>query len=459
MGPRQEVPLVRIGEHQEPSQNAPPYRYGPAVEARQPLENQHLVRRRNNYKQREALPGFENFLSHASWKENSKQPLMTWSIDHKLKLYIGEGSGQLSSPYSIGSQEFTSLCQTLQFSPRFLNKLAAKASTFEHRFVFREEHIPTHLEIAMSIYEIDGFYCLLRYDLKDRSVNCMLFLKTMDYIKDKPLQISTVVAWLEKNHDILQQYPLLVLNVILELIQFRAQEFVRWRLILNNLESRLGVTKDGKTLISIGYEEMDLDFTLLSADIAGASKKVADTELSASTIVEHARSLQRIMSICETCDKSWALEISEQHEEIQSTIVRGELFLKHLKMTHDVLQNLTAVLFNRINKQDTDSMKTIAVVTLVFLPATFVSAVFSTGIFNFHAGEEAGHERTISKYGWVYLLACLLSTSLTLGFWICWYRWGRLWLEHLKFSRIQYSGKLKPVTGNITARDVSFRGW
>jgi Mg2+ and Co2+ transporter CorA len=44
-------------------------------------------------------------------------------------------------------------------------------------------------------------------------------------------------------------------------------------------------------------------------------------------------------------------------------------------MSQDVLQSLTAVLYNRINKQDADSMKTIAVVTLVFLPATFVSAV------------------------------------------------------------------------------------
>jgi len=264
---------------------------------------------------------------------------------------------------------------------------------------------------------------------------------------------------LEKNREILQQYPILVLNDVLRVIQFRAQEYVKWRLVLNNLESRLGVTKDGQTLASIGYEDMDHDFALLNADIAGALKKVADTELSMSTIIEHARSLQRLISICEGCENQSQQTISEQYEELQSTIIRGELFLKHLKMTHDVLQNLTAVLFNRINKQDTDSMKTIAVVTLIFLPATFVSAVFSTGIFNFHAAEKAGQERTISKYGWVYLLACLLSTSLTLGFWICWYRWGRLWLEKMKFSRVQSSSKGGRMVGDISARDVSFGGW
>jgi hypothetical protein len=115
-----------------------------------------------------------------------------------------------------------------------------------------------------------------------------------------------------------------------------------------------------------------------------------------------------------------------------------------MKMAHQMLQSLSAVLYNRINKQDTDSMKTIAVVTLVFLPATFVSAIFSTGIFNFHASDPPDHPRTVSKYGWVYLLVCLLSTSLTIISWICWYRWGRVWLEKLKFSRIQSEVKVNP---------------
>jgi Mg2+ and Co2+ transporter CorA len=78
-----------------------------------------------------------------------------------------------------------------------------------------------------------------------------------------------------------------------------------------------------------------------------------------------------------------------------------------MNMARDVLHSLSAVLYNRISKQDTDSMKTIAVVTLVFLPATFFPAIFSTGIFNFHASESLDQPRTVSKYGWVYLLvAC-----------------------------------------------------
>jgi hypothetical protein len=241
----------------------------------------------------------------------------------------------------------------------------------------------------------------------------------------------------------------MILNVILGFIQHEAHEYVLWRLELYSLESRLGVTRDGDSLKSGGYAEVDHNFTLLNADLAGLAKKFADTELSASTILEHAKGLQRLVGYCEEYEaihadgqsQSAKPIISEQKEEIQATIIRAELYLRNMKMAQDVLQSLSAVLYNRINKQDTDSMKTIAVVTLVFLPATFVSAIFSTGIFNFHASEPSDHPRTISKYGWVYLLVCLLSTALTLVSWVCWYLWGRVWLEKLKFSRILSNGR------------------
>jgi Mg2+ and Co2+ transporter CorA len=205
---------------------------------------------------------------------------------------------------------------------------------------------------------------------------------------------------------------------------------------------------------------VDHDFALLNADLAGLAKKLADTELSASTILEHAKAFKRLIEICEeyeetkTCRQSQSTRpiVSEQKEEIQATIIRAELYLRNMKMAQDSLQSLSAVLYNRINKQDTDSMKTIAVVTLVFLPATFVSAVFSTGVFNFHASESSDHPRTISKYGWVYLLVCLLSTTLTLVSWVCWYRWGRVWLEKLKFSKIHSDGRKKNPEDSVEAR-------
>ena len=68
---------------------------------------------------------------------------------------------------------------------------------------------------------------------------------------------------------------------------------------LYNLESRLGVTKDREYLQQGGYGKTDYNFTLLNADPALVAKKVADTEPLASTILKHAKSLQRLVGLCE----------------------------------------------------------------------------------------------------------------------------------------------------------------
>lgn len=181
----------------------------------------------------------------------------------------------------------------------------------------------------------------------------------------------------------LRGHPLLILNVIPSFIQARAHEYVRGRKDLLDIEARLGVTRNLRGLRQSGYADVSYDFETLNADLAGLSKMVADNELSAATILEHAKALQRIVRICEMYEKpsrsrqdTDILSItSEQQEEIQSTITRAELYLKHMKFMQDVLQSLTAVLYNRIRQNDTRSMKTIAVVTL-FCPS------FNFGIIN-----------------------------------------------------------------------------
>ena len=414
------------------------------------------------------MPGFNDFILDVSWDEATPRTQQTWTGAQGQNVMVGEGSGQMSSPFSVTAQAFSRKCSEIGFSRPFLDKLVSRSSLFEYKFVFPESTdstatalSPSHLEVAIANFENDSFFCLVRYGLVDRKSDCLLFLKTGDHLKKDLITAADFIPWLDNNQEILQRHPLLILNVVLAFIQDRAHDFLRWRLELYDMESRLGVTRDGNYLRSSGYAAIDHDFTLLNADLAGIAKKVADTELSASTVHEHAKSLQRLVGICEDLQSSSNNHsvpriFCEQREEIQSTIIRAELYLKHMKMSQDVLQSLTAVLYNRISKQDTDSMKTIAVVTLVFLPATFISAIFSTGIFNFHATESPNNPRTVSKYGYVYLLACVLSTVLTLFSWSCWYRWGRVWLEKLNFSRIHSYGTKRSL--NSETRKLWRRG-
>ena len=70
------------------------------------------------------------------------------------------------------------------------------------------------------------------------------------------------------------------------------------------MESRLRVTRNGQLLIERGYGEVCYDFGLLNADLAGLSKQIADTELSASTMMEYARSIERLVETCEGSEAS-----------------------------------------------------------------------------------------------------------------------------------------------------------
>ena len=395
------------------------------------------------------------FSSLFSWGSTS---LQSWSSP-QVEVIIGEGSGQYLSPFSMSSLDFAEKYRSFAFSPQLLRRLQDHGSLFEHVFHFAQDsdttlpssHVdaPTHLEILMTNYENDAFFCLFRYDVKTQTCKCLLFVKSGDYAERPLVRMSDVREWLEAQRQMLNRHPLMVLNAILGLVQSRVHEFVEWRIQLNNMESRLGVTKYAEALREGRYEAISYDFELLNADVARLSKRAADNTFSAAMILEHAKALQRLIIICDDFeipagerDHRRSRALLEQREETQSTITRAELYLQFTKMVQVVLQSQTAILYNRINKQDSQSMKTIAVVTLFFLPATLVSTVCASGVFNFHASEPANQPRGISKYGWVYLLVCLSATAVTLALWLAWYVWGRKALETSRLSRLGQRDKL-----------------
>ncbi|ORY00553.1 hypothetical protein BCR34DRAFT_546839 [Clohesyomyces aquaticus] len=64
--------------------------------------------------------------------------------------------------------------------------------------------------------------------------------------------------------------------------------------------------------------------------------------------------------------------------------------------------------------QDSKVMRSIALVTMVFLPGTFFATVFSMTFFNWFTGD--GTIR-VSRYLWVYVLITVIFTCITVGSW------------------------------------------
>lgn len=74
-------------------------------------------------------------------------------------------------------------------------------------------------------------------------------------------------------------------------------------------------------------------------------------------------------------------------------------------------------------KRDSDAMKTIAALTMVFLPATFVATLFGMVFFTTESSSGSGFR--VNSLWWIYLAVTIPLTMLTVGVWLGWLWWVR----------------------------------
>jgi hypothetical protein len=85
----------------------------------------------------------------------------------------------------------------------------------------------------------------------------------------------------------------MIISIALRFVHCEAQEYVHGRLELCSLKSLLGVTRDTWRV----YGDVDYNSALLITRLTGVAKNIADAELSAPIILEHANSHQRLVSL------------------------------------------------------------------------------------------------------------------------------------------------------------------
>ncbi|KAL8653138.1 MAG: hypothetical protein Q9226_003963 [Calogaya cf. arnoldii] len=79
-------------------------------------------------------------------------------------------------------------------------------------------------------------------------------------------------------------------------------------------------------------------------------------------------------------------------------------------------------------RRDSDAMKTIAALTMVFLPGTFVATLF--GMVFFTVDNASGSRFQVNPLWWIYLAVTIPLTMLTIAIW-------RGWLSLVRKSRVQ----------------------
>ena len=74
-------------------------------------------------------------------------------------------------------------------------------------------------------------------------------------------------------------------------------------------------------------------------------------------------------------------------------------------------------------RQDSSSMKTIAVLTMFFLPAKFVSSLLVTNLVALDTNGSGRAKFVVSELWWIYLVSAVPLTLLTLLVWWFWRQW------------------------------------
>jgi len=128
--------------------------------------------------------------------------------------------------------------------------------------------------------------------------------------------------------------------------------------------------------------------------------------------------------------KQTSRSFRHQQSLLKSLHLRSKALEKRLRNEINLAFNMVAQNDSRIavsigeaTKADSAAMKTISTLGLLFLPGTFICAIFSTSFFNFSPGSSTEPQHwTISEKFWIYWAVTIPLTVATSVFWYCWRR-------------------------------------
>ncbi|KAG9554580.1 hypothetical protein KCU71_g9460, partial [Aureobasidium melanogenum] len=175
-------------------------------------------------------------------------------------------------------------------------------------------------------------------------------------------------------------------------------------------------------------------------DFPGLHEVARHTAHATETVQVAGNVIERMASECEALAERENDGDAEQamHERLESLRMHHSMMLgvaarsisneKRLSNEINLVFNMMAQKDNGVNLQiaratraDSVAMKTIAIVTLTFLPATYVSAILGMNFFSYNPDTHGGHI-TYSPDLWIYFVVSIPLTVAVLTIWWVWQR-------------------------------------
>jgi hypothetical protein len=363
---------------------------------------------------------------------------------------------KIDLPKAFGTIEategfFSQICTEWKLPSDFLRKLESKhGPLFKYHLEHGNEQLQsrssqslphlTAVNVAIRWGREDGvfFNCIGRHDFRKAVFNVILISNALPGIDEGGSLPQIMNEWAEE----LQDDAMHLIGILLRCCLKSSNDFISILVKRRyEMEITLGITPTFDVFCdSMGYRKLNATDEECNAEIYDL---VDDTILQSTIFHQLCDIGKQLLSFGQIVQANMPAQKPSRHvlssnvwTEVHDVVQEIKLRMHFLIGLERTLQNQFSFLRNRIQgretsitrqiaaatQEDSSAMKTIAGVTLAFLPATSISAVFSTTVFNFQNWHTDGNLRVISRGWWVYFISCIGSTIITVG---VSYYWGR----------------------------------
>ncbi|KAL8768952.1 MAG: hypothetical protein Q9194_005578 [Teloschistes cf. exilis] len=209
------------------------------------------------------------------------------------------------------------------------------------------------------------------------------------------------------------------------------ESFLQSKAIITKLRHRLydaldnvdAYGKGEKSLDRVALRALTNELHLISQD---ADSLVSSTEMGTMVVERMSAAHRKLMQESDAALKNAFSLVGDSLEQHVQTLHARRRWLLSYKSRKDIAMNLV---FNLVTQQDSETnmsiaqatkndsaaMKTIAALTMVFLPATAVSSFFGMAFFNGQGGS-----LTVTSNWWIFLAITIPMTLMLLLIWLRW---------------------------------------
>lgn len=248
-----------------------------------------------------------------------------------------------------------------------------------------------------------------------------------------------ICGWLAKSDDAMAPHPMLIPGMFAEMERRR------------HLDILDGATKSLLEIISsLGHGTVGDDCRTLPSGGQGGGKAMQslldnhDIKIGLEAwLAQMGKMVNHIEELSETWFKASLKPVDAQHEaaeqrksklreagcrikdrledimqEYREKVGECTLIMESMTLATQLASTQANMQLALSAKKDGGQMKSIAILTMIFLPATFFAAFFSMSFFKWGPQEE----ENVSSQIWIYAVVTLVSTAITLGVY-SWWSW------------------------------------